>query len=255
MKSLAAFCLFFLKEHSLSSGAPAAPCPPPPATRRLRTSDFGETWAVPLVPLGVASLTCLAPVLVPCMQPSDSHVATQHACLPADAPILHATGVSLSSGGSRRVSARHLHMALPGCCSNPMLHAETGKRPTDTPPALDDITGPCVQVHYRAAPDIRGSGKERGHGIELQECPLCHVKLQPRRHHVGCSALKGAAGSRRARQAGPPACAGAAACQCRRPIPLQTPLPHNLCRQTRQQPHLLKQLQRWTSQSIRRMPL
>ena len=38
-------------------------------------------------------------------------------------------------------------------------------------------------------------------------------------------------------------------------FPVLTPLPYNLCRQSRQHPHLLKQLQQWTSQSIRRTPL
>jgi len=48
-----------------------------------------------------------------------------------------------------------------------------------------------MQVHYRAPPDARGSGKERGHGCELQQCPKCEKELKQGRHHVGCFANKG----------------------------------------------------------------
>lgn len=43
-----------------------------------------------------------------------------------------------------------------------------------------------LKVHYRAPPDVRGSGKERGHGAELAACPKCGVDLKPGKHHVGC---------------------------------------------------------------------
>ncbi|KAF5841093.1 hypothetical protein DUNSADRAFT_14492 [Dunaliella salina] len=49
-----------------------------------------------------------------------------------------------------------------------------------------------LKVHYRAPPDIRGSGKERGHGTELMHCPKCGNTLKPGKHHVGCIAGKGA---------------------------------------------------------------
>lgn len=52
-----------------------------------------------------------------------------------------------------------------------------------------------LKVHYRAAPDVRGSGKERGHGAELKACPKCGTELKPGRHHVGC-----VAGKKRARR-------------------------------------------------------
>ncbi len=45
-------------------------------------------------------------------------------------------------------------------------------------------------MHYRAPPDVRGSGKERGHGTELAFCPKCQKDLKPGKHHVGCSAGK-----------------------------------------------------------------
>ena len=75
-----------------------------------------------------------------------------------------------------------------------------------------------LKVHYRAPPDVRGSGacsatgraatpslhrgpltarpprpragKERGHGTELTHCPKCGKGLKPGKHHVGCSATK-----------------------------------------------------------------
>lgn len=47
-----------------------------------------------------------------------------------------------------------------------------------------------LKVHYRAPPDIRGSGKERGHGTELTHCPKCSKALKPGKHHVGCSGSK-----------------------------------------------------------------
>lgn len=49
-----------------------------------------------------------------------------------------------------------------------------------------------LKVHYRAPPDVRGSGKERGHGTELQLCPKCGKDLKPGKHHVGCSAGRSA---------------------------------------------------------------
>ena len=48
-----------------------------------------------------------------------------------------------------------------------------------------------LKVHYRAPPDVRGSGKERGHGTELQFCPKCGKELKPGKHHVGCFAGRG----------------------------------------------------------------
>lgn len=47
-----------------------------------------------------------------------------------------------------------------------------------------------LKVHYRASPDVRGSGKERGHGAELESCPKCGAELKPGRHHVGCTGGK-----------------------------------------------------------------
>lgn len=41
-----------------------------------------------------------------------------------------------------------------------------------------------LKVHYRAAPDVRGSGKERGHGMELSHCPKCNEALKPGKHHI-----------------------------------------------------------------------
>ena len=47
-------------------------------------------------------------------------------------------------------------------------------------------------MHFRAPPDVRGSGKERGHGTELKFCPKCGKELKPGKHHVGCAAGKSA---------------------------------------------------------------
>ena len=58
-----------------------------------------------------------------------------------------------------------------------------------------------LKVHYRAAPDVRGSGKERGHGAELSSCPKCGAELKPGRHHVGCAAGKHAASQQDKRRA------------------------------------------------------
>ena len=49
-----------------------------------------------------------------------------------------------------------------------------------------------LKVHFRAPPDVRGSGKERGHGTELKFCPKCGKELKPGKHHVGCAAGKSA---------------------------------------------------------------
>lgn len=52
-----------------------------------------------------------------------------------------------------------------------------------------------LKVHYRAPVDARGSGVERGHGMELSHCPKCGAEFQEGRHHVNCTA---------GRTAGPP---------------------------------------------------
>ncbi|GLC46524.1 hypothetical protein PLESTM_001885400 [Pleodorina starrii] len=61
-----------------------------------------------------------------------------------------------------------------------------------------------LKVHFRAPPDIRGSGKERGHGTELTHCPKCGKTLKPGKHHVGCSGSKASArqNNKRSRAAG-----------------------------------------------------
>ena len=44
-----------------------------------------------------------------------------------------------------------------------------------------------LKVHYRAPSDVRGSGKERGHGAELPICPRCKQTLNvPGGHHTNC---------------------------------------------------------------------
>lgn len=45
-----------------------------------------------------------------------------------------------------------------------------------------------VLQHYRAPPNERGSGKERGHGVELPICPACNEQLEPGKHHNKCKA-------------------------------------------------------------------
>ena len=45
-----------------------------------------------------------------------------------------------------------------------------------------------LKVHHRSPPDVRGSGRERGHGCELRHCPKCGTGLEAGRHHVGCAA-------------------------------------------------------------------
>lgn len=61
-----------------------------------------------------------------------------------------------------------------------------------------------LKVHYRAASDVRGSGRERGHGLELPACPKCGKVLERGRHHVNCAAGKAAPSqaSRRADKGG-----------------------------------------------------
>lgn len=53
-----------------------------------------------------------------------------------------------------------------------------------------------LKVHYRAPQDVRGSGKERGHGQELGHCPRCQKTLVPGKHHVGCSGRQAQEGVR-----------------------------------------------------------
>lgn len=37
----------------------------------------------------------------------------------------------------------------------------------------------CMAIHmYRAPPNVRGSGKERGHGMRLDRCPKCDDVLK-----------------------------------------------------------------------------
>ncbi|WIA21245.1 hypothetical protein OEZ85_000483 [Tetradesmus obliquus] len=49
-----------------------------------------------------------------------------------------------------------------------------------------------LKVHYRAPPNVRGSGKERGHGMRLDRCPKCNAVLKIGGHHVRCSAREAA---------------------------------------------------------------
>ncbi|KAF6258540.1 hypothetical protein COO60DRAFT_1108066 [Scenedesmus sp. NREL 46B-D3] len=49
-----------------------------------------------------------------------------------------------------------------------------------------------LKVHYRAPPNVRGSGKERGHGMRLDHCPKCNAVLKIGGHHVRCSAREAA---------------------------------------------------------------
>ena len=51
-----------------------------------------------------------------------------------------------------------------------------------------------LKVHYRAQPNVRGSGKERGHSLELTICPKCQKELKPGKHHTGCRASTRAPG-------------------------------------------------------------
>lgn len=46
-----------------------------------------------------------------------------------------------------------------------------------------------LKVHFRAPPNARGSGVERGHGIELPICPVCKTDLNGVRYHK-CTAGK-----------------------------------------------------------------
>lgn len=58
------------------------------------------------------------------------------------------------------------------------------------PTAFTDADPESYTPDRRAPPDIRGSGKERGHGTELTHCPKCGKGLKPGKHHVGCSGGK-----------------------------------------------------------------
>lgn len=58
------------------------------------------------------------------------------------------------------------------------------------PTACTDADPESDTPDRRAPPDIRGSGKERGHGTELTHCPKCGKGLKPGKHHVGCSGGK-----------------------------------------------------------------
>lgn len=49
-----------------------------------------------------------------------------------------------------------------------------------------------LKVHFRAPPNVRGSGKERGHGMRLTHCPKCGTALKIGGHHVRCSAREAA---------------------------------------------------------------
>ncbi|WIA14462.1 hypothetical protein OEZ85_002987 [Tetradesmus obliquus] len=55
-----------------------------------------------------------------------------------------------------------------------------------------------LKVHYRAPPNARGSGVERGHGMELPFCPLCNLDLRDVKYHK-CAAGPAAAAPARSR--------------------------------------------------------
>ena len=55
-------------------------------------------------------------------------------------------------------------------------------------PLAPSSIGSRLLQHYRAPPNERGSGKERGHGVELPICPACNEELEPGKHHNKCKA-------------------------------------------------------------------
>jgi hypothetical protein len=73
--------------------------------------------------------------------------------------------------------------AFPSYPRNPPPSSPPNPNPFPPPPLCRRL-----KVHYRAPPDVRGSGRERGHGRELTHCPKCAAPLEAGRHHVGCSA-------------------------------------------------------------------
>ncbi len=101
-------------------------------------------------------------------------------------------------------STGHRPLALQAGQPSSTLHGYASARARarlTIPPCPDSRPAGCnrsfaelwrLKVHFRAPPDVRGSGKERGHGTELQFCPKCGKDLRPGKHHVGCSAGKSA---------------------------------------------------------------
>ncbi|WIA41546.1 hypothetical protein OEZ86_008914 [Tetradesmus obliquus] len=83
-----------------------------------------------------------------------------------------------------------------------------------------------LKVHYRAPPNVRGSGKERGHGMRLDRCPKCNAVLKIGGHHVRCSAREAARQlAKKPRRTGP-----AAAILCKVPHHLEEPKGSSLAR-------------------------
>lgn len=87
-------------------------------------------------------------------------------------------------------SASQPHSAPPRSPDAPARPPPPAPRPTGCNRSFAELWR--LKVHYRAPPDVRGSGKERGHGTELAFCPKCGKDLRPGKHHVGCAAGKSA---------------------------------------------------------------
>lgn len=60
-----------------------------------------------------------------------------------------------------------------------------------------------LKVHHRAPPHIRGSGRERGHNVELTHCSRCHEQLVAGRVHA-CYSHSGGLGSPSTSSTAPP---------------------------------------------------
>jgi hypothetical protein len=136
--------------------------------------------------------------------PENHFTATVCRALSAPIPVLcrfycpHSGGVSDGAASDQ---------AAAGGCRHPSPKRVRATACSDQPGRLLSLS-PCtscssgcnrsfaelwrLKVHFRAPPDVRGSGKERGHGTELKFCPKCGKDLRPGKHHVGCSAGKSA---------------------------------------------------------------
>lgn len=70
------------------------------------------------------------------------------------------------------------HLSHPGLAHMRRPQAARPRGCHDTHGAVPAGGWACrLKVHYRAEPLARGSGVERGHGLELPTCPLCKADL------------------------------------------------------------------------------
>jgi hypothetical protein len=133
----------------------------------------------------------------------DTHSGGDNSCFLSPRPLLddhslmQAREYFRQYRGSKKGEAQQNHQAdIPSEVTNTMAVTSSGSLDPEEDTRFHCPHPGCkrsfvelwrLKVHYRAPSDVRGSGKERGHGAELPVCPRCWQILSAQgSHHTNC---------------------------------------------------------------------